>query len=203
MQAMQCLCAFSCTGQPNWYGGFNFSTSTVLMAMAFLQLVQAAVSLVLGRHTVDKVLHPKVADVVSPAVLGLYALNYQQLPSTFGAMVALFGIELCQRAPGGVARWLWFASLALAYKYNYGSIWYTTAFTLLALFRLQQQASNDWGLLPWLTTLPVIIISCYVAYRQVFVPWAVLLFMAQICWSGLRIVGGLWRGSAAPDGYNI
>ena len=43
----------------------------------------------------------------------------------------------------------------------------------------------------------------YVAYRQVFVPWAVLLFMAQICWSGLRIVGGLWRGSAAPDGYNI
>ena len=41
----------------------------------------------------------QVADVVSPAVLGLYALNYQQLPSTFGAMVALFGIELCQRAP--------------------------------------------------------------------------------------------------------
>ena len=37
------------------YGGFNFSTSTVLMAMAFLQLVQAAVSLVLGRHTIDKV----------------------------------------------------------------------------------------------------------------------------------------------------
>ena len=36
---------------------------------------------------------------------------------------------------------------------------YTTAFTLLALYRLQQQASNDWGLLPWLTTLPVIIIS--------------------------------------------
>ena len=32
-------------------------------------------------------------------MLGLYALNYQQLPSTFGAMVALFGIELCQRAP--------------------------------------------------------------------------------------------------------
>ena len=43
----------------------------------------------------------------------------------------------------------------------------------------------------------------YVAYRQVFVPWAVLLFMAQIFWSGLRIVGGLWRGSAAPDRYNI
>ena len=43
----------------------------------------------------------------------------------------------------------------------------------------------------------------YVAYRQVFVPWAVLLFMAQIFWSGLRIVGGIWRGSAAPDGYNI
>ena len=132
----------------------------------------------------------QVADVVSPAVLGLYALNYQQLPSTFGAMVALFGIELCQRAPVrtpaafspasvftikrfwglssgaaphmvwqrlqavaicwlhqvssalcmcwsccphasfhclacrvGVARWLWFASLAVAYKFNYGSIW--------------------------------------------------------------------------------
>ena len=43
----------------------------------------------------------------------------------------------------------------------------------------------------------------YIAYRQVFVPWAVLLFMAQIAWSGLRIVGGIWRGTAAPDGYNI
>ena len=46
LHACFCLCR---------YGGFNFSTSTVLMAMAFLQLVQAAVSLVLGRHTVDKV----------------------------------------------------------------------------------------------------------------------------------------------------
>ena len=80
--------------------------------------------------------------------------------------------------------YLWFASLAAALYYGFGSYWYTGAIALLAGFSLFQNR----GPLHSLASLSVIAVSGYVVYQEATMLWVMILVAAQLAHSGLRTV---------------
>lgn len=80
--------------------------------------------------------------------------------------------------------YLWFASLAAAIYYGYGSYWYTAAISLLAAFNL----FHNRGPLQSLASVATFGVSAYVVYQEATMMWVMILIAAQLAHSALRAV---------------